>query len=237
MLFSGFPACALTFLKGLKKNNRKEWFEANRETYEHDVREPMIQLVDELDAVLGAMAPELRGDPKKSIFRIYRDVRFSPDKSPYKTHIAAWLFHRDAGSGVGQEAHGGAGMYIHVEPGASMVGGGIWMPPKIALDKIRDRIADDVKGFEKALTSPAFKRRFGSLSEEAMLTRVPRGYDPNHPAGKWLRYKSFTAGRKLADADVRTKKLVSALRKDFETMLPFVRWLNASIGLKQAESR
>lgn len=235
--FTGFQPAALTFLRGLKRNNRKEWFEAHRESYESDVREPMRALVDELDAVLGTIAPEFRGDPKKSVFRIYRDVRFSADKSPYKTHIACWLFHHDAGHGVGQEAHGGAGFYVHIEPGACMVGGGIWMPPKPALDRIRDRIADDVRRFDKLLTSPAFKGRFGSLSEEAVLTRVPRGYAPEHPAAKWLRYKSFTAGRSLRDADVGSRKLIAMVRKDIETMLPFVRWLNAAVGLRERAVR
>src|SRR6185295_10966085 len=162
--FTGFQPAAFTFLRGLARNNRREWFEAHRESYESDVREPMRALVDELDAVLGRIAPEFRGDPKKSVFRIYRDVRFSKDKSPYKTHIACWLFHHDAGHGVGQEAHGGAGFYVHVEPGACMVGGGIWMPPKFALDRIREQIVEDGATFEKIVTAPAFKRRFGSLS-------------------------------------------------------------------------
>ena len=114
--FTGFRPAAFTFLRGLRRNNRKEWFEAHRDVYETDVREPMRALVDELDAVLGGIAPEFRGDPKKSVFRIHRDVRFSKDKSPYKTHIACWLFHHDAGHGVGQEAHGGAGFYVHIQP-------------------------------------------------------------------------------------------------------------------------
>jgi uncharacterized protein (TIGR02453 family) len=235
--FTGFQPAAFTFLRGLARHNRREWFEAHREQYETQVREPMRALVDELDAVLGKTAPEFRGDPKKSVFRIYRDVRFSKDKSPYKTHIACWLFHHDAGHGVGQEAHGGAGFYVHVEPGACMVGGGIWMPPKFALDRIRERLADDPRSFEKIVTGAVFKRRFGSLSEEAMLTRVPRGFEPDHPAAKWLRYKSFTAGRKLRDADAGSRKLLATLKTDIEVMLPFTRWLNGAIGLRESNVR
>ncbi len=175
--------------------------------------------------------------PKKSIFRIYRDIRFSPDKSPYKTHVACWLFHEDAGSGVGQEAHGGAGFYVHVEPGASMVGGGLWMPPKPALDRIRDRLVDDIAGFEAILSDRRFKRRFGALSDEAMLTRVPRGYPPDHPAAQWLRYKSFTAGRHLRDAETGSRKLIATLRTDIEVMLPFVRWQNGALGLRERRAR
>ncbi len=235
--FTGFRPAAFTFLRGLARNNRKEWFEAHRESYEADVREPMRALVDELDAVLGELAPEFRGDPRKSVFRIYRDVRFSPDKSPYKTHVACWLFHQDAGSGVGQEAHGGAGFYAHVEPGACMVGGGLWMPPKPALDRIRDRLIEDVESFDGLLADKRFKRRFGSLSDEAVLTRVPRGYPPDHPAARWLRYKSFTVGRSLRDADVASRRLIAALRTDIELMRPFVRWLNGAMGLREARTR
>jgi uncharacterized protein (TIGR02453 family) len=235
--FTGFRPAAFAFLRGLARNNRKEWFEAHRDAYEQELRAPMRALVDEVDSILGSIAPELRGDPKKSVFRIHRDVRFSADKSPYKTHIAAWFFHCDAGSGVGQEAHGGAGFYLHVEPGASMVGGGIWMPPKPALDRIRDAIVEDQKGFERVLTAAPFKRRFGPLSEEAMLTRVPRGYRPDHPAAKWLRYKSFTAGRTLRDTEVGTRKLLTTLRTDIAAMLPLIRWMNGAIGLRQRSAR
>jgi uncharacterized protein (TIGR02453 family) len=197
----------------------------------------MRVLVDEMDAVLGDIAPEIRGDAKKSVFRIHRDIRFSSDKSPYKSHIAAWFFHQDAGSGVGREAHGGAGFYIHVEPGACMFGGGIWMPPKFALDKIRDRIIDDGVSFQNLVTAPAFKRKFGAPSEEAVLTRTPRGYDSAHPQEKWLRYKSFTAGRKLPDSAVSSRKLIPAMKADMQAMLPFVRWLNAAIGLAARATR
>jgi uncharacterized protein (TIGR02453 family) len=183
--FTGFGAPAFTFLRGLARNNRREWFEAHRAAYETELRAPKRAFVDELDAVLGEIAPEFRGDPKKSVFRIHRDVRFSADKSPYKTHVACWLFHADAGSGVGQEAHGGAGFYVHVEPGACMVGGGIWMPPKGALDPIRAAIAAKPKAFDTLMGDRALVRRFGTLSTESVLTRVPRGYAPDHPAAQW----------------------------------------------------
>jgi uncharacterized protein (TIGR02453 family) len=235
--FTGFGPPAFTFLRGLARHNNKPWFETHRAAYETDVRAPMLALVDELDAVLGDIAPEFRGDPRKSVFRIYRDVRFSHDKSPYKTHVACWLFHADAGHGVGLEAHGGAGFYVHIEPGASMVGGGFWMPPKPALDRVRDALVEDQHGFEKLLSAPAFRRRFKTLSDEEMLTRVPRGYAPDHPAATWLRYKSFTAGRRLADAETASRKLLSAVRTDIAALLPLARWLNTAIGLSPRKSR
>jgi hypothetical protein len=102
--FTQFSPKALTFLRGLKKHNRKDWFEANRATYESELKEPMKLLIEEVDVALATIAPEIIGSPKKSAFRIHRDVRFSKDKSPYKTHVACWFFHRDAGHGVGGEA-------------------------------------------------------------------------------------------------------------------------------------
>jgi uncharacterized protein (TIGR02453 family) len=229
--FTGFRPAAFTFLRGLKRHNNREWFEAHRAAYEAEVRGPMRTLVDELDAMLGSTAPEFRGDPKRSVFRIHRDIRFSADKSPYKTNVACWLFHRDAGHGVGRDAHGGAGFYFQIEPAQCFVGGGVWMPPKPALDRIRQRIADEPDEFETLLATSRLRRRFGALDDEAMLTRVPRGYAPDHPAARWLRYKSFTVGRKIADRDTMSRRLLSTLKTDVAAMLPFVRWLNASLGL------
>jgi uncharacterized protein (TIGR02453 family) len=236
-MFNGFSPSAFTFLRGLKRNNNKAWFEAHRETYENELRAPMRALLDDLDAVLGETAPEFRADPRKSMFRIHRDIRFSADKSPYKTHAACWLFHQDAGHGVGQEAHGGAGFYLHVEPGACMVGGGLWMPPKPALDRIRNRLVADHAGFASIIEDRAMRRRFRGLSDEAMLARTPRGYDAAHPAAQWLRYKSYTIGRQLGDRDVTSRALVRTFTTDVKTMLPFVRWLNDALGLPRAAAR
>ncbi|HKS05603.1 MAG TPA: DUF2461 domain-containing protein [Gemmatimonadaceae bacterium] len=235
--FMGFRPAAFVFLRGLAKNNRREWFEARRETYEGEVRGPMRALVDELDAVCGKVAPELRGDAKKSVFRIHRDVRFSNDKSPYKTNAACWLFHDDAGHGVGREAHGGAGFYFQIEPGNCFVGGGVWMPPKPALDRIRTAIDEDLPAFERVVTDSRLKQRFGALDDEAVLPRVPRGYAPEHPGAKWLRYKSYIVGRKIPDASAKSRRLIATLTTDIQTVLPLVRWLNSALGLRTIKSR
>src|SRR5262245_58442176 len=122
---------SLAFLRGLARNNNRTWFEAHRDDYESSVKQPMADLVEEVDLRLARLAPEIMGDPKRSVFRIHRDVRFSRDKSPYKTHAACWFFHGRGSAKVGREAHGGgAGFYFHLQPGASLVGGGCWMPPK-----------------------------------------------------------------------------------------------------------
>jgi uncharacterized protein (TIGR02453 family) len=233
-----FTSRALTFLRQLKRNNRREWFEAHRDTYESAVREPLMDLVEELDVRLARLAPEIVGDRRRSLFRIHRDVRFSRDKSPYKTHASAWMYHRSAGRSVGKEAtSGGAGFYFHLEPGASLVAGGLWMPMPASLRRIREAIAADPEGFARTMASRAFTRRFGTLSEEAMLQRLPRGYAPGHPAERWLRYRSFTVSRALSDADVLQPKLVDAIAKDYEVMVPLVRWLNRAVGYREQVSR
>jgi uncharacterized protein (DUF2461 family) len=106
------------------------------------------------------------------------------------------------------------------------------MPPRPALNKIRDAIADDPKGFGRIVRRPAAKRRYGGLDDEVMLKRMPRGYSDGHPAAAWLRYQSFTIGRQLSDREVLSPRLTEGLERDFRLMLPLVRWLNAALGLK-----
>ena len=235
---SHFTEATLRFLKGLKRNNKKPWFEAHRAEYEAHVRQPMLDFVEEMDLRLHRIAPEIVGDPKRSVFRIYRDVRFSKDKAPYKTHTACWFFHSGGTSKVGREAHGGgAGFYVHIEPGNSMVGGGCWMPPRPALLRFRAAIAADPRAFERTVLAPAVKKRFGKLSEEGMLQRVPRGYDADHPAAEWLRRTSFTMGRPLTDAEVLNRQFPRTIEKDLAALRPLVRWLNAALGLPPREHR
>ena len=236
--FQGFTRGALTFLRQLKRNNRRQWFHENKAAYEEAVLVPMRLLVEEMDVRFASFAPEIGGDPKRSIFRIYRDVRFSKDKSPYKTHAASWFSHRNASHGVGSETHGGgAGFYFHLEPGASLVAGGIWMPPRPTLNRLRDAVVARPGEFEKTITGAGFKRRFGQLSEESMLKRLPRGFAPGHPAERWLRYVSFTVSAPLTDAQVLDKRLADRVAKDFRGILPLVRWLNRSLGYLPAARR
>lgn len=238
--FTRFTPQALTFLRGLKRNNNKPWFEAHRAEYEQRVLGPLRHLAEELDVRFARLAPEFIAPPRRALFRIHRDVRFSHDKSPYKTHAALWVFHRDAGRGVGKEAHGGAGFYFHIEPGASMVAAGYWMPPRPALTRLRERIVEDQRGFERIVLAPAFRRRFEKLSDHdpgAMLKRTPRGYAPDHPASRWLRYNTFTASRELTDAQVLSPRVVDSTMIDYALLLPLVRWLNGSLGHASAKRR
>jgi uncharacterized protein (TIGR02453 family) len=229
-----FSPAAFKFLRDLKRNNRREWFEARRDIYENELRTPLRDLLEELDVRLGRIAPELYGDPKRSVFRIHRDTRFSKDKSPYKHNVGFWVNHRALGRSA-EQIHGGAGLYFHFEPGASMIAGGIWMPPAPALVKIRAALAEDHKKF--AATVRTMRRRFSALSEEAVLQRMPRGYDEDHPAARWLRYKSFTSHRMLSAAELRSPRLPDTLARDYGLIIPFVRWLNSALGLKPAASR
>src|SRR5256714_11579037 len=161
----------------------------------------MRQLIEDLDTRLALFAPELGGEPKRSMFRIYRDIRFSPDKSPYKTHASCWFYHRDGSRAVGREADSqgaGAGVYFQIAPGDSFVGGGMWMPPRGALLKLREAIAEDPKCIGKIATDRRLVRRFGGMSEEAVLRRGPRGFAPDHPAAPWLQVPSFAIGPGLS---------------------------------------
>ncbi|HTO91574.1 MAG TPA: DUF2461 domain-containing protein [Candidatus Sulfotelmatobacter sp.] len=226
-----FSSDSLRFLRGLARNNHKTWFEAHRDDYQQHVKEPIGELVEELAIRMQGFAPEMTGDPRRSVFRIHRDVRFSRDKSPYKTHAACWFYHRAGEGKVGREAEGGsAGFYFHLEPGGSMVGGGLWMPPRRDLNRLRAAIARDLSRFERAARDPRLRKRFGELSEEGMLKRLPRGYPCGHPAERWLKHQSFTVGRSLKDAEVTRAKLPAELARDFQLMLPLVRWINRELG-------
>jgi uncharacterized protein (TIGR02453 family) len=235
--FTGFPPGTRRFLRALARNNTREWFEAHREQYEQDLRTPMRAFISAIDDRLGTQAPEIIGDAR-SLFRIHRDVRFSPDKRPYKTNAACWFYHRDAGRAVGAEAaHGGAGFYFHISADEAFLGGGVWLPPSSVLGRIRDAIAEAPEDFEAVVTAPAFKRRFGTLESEHRLKTIPRGYDRAHPAAEWLRLRSFTAGRTIPVESLGSPRLVAAVMRDFVVLLPLVRWLNAVSGLRPATSR
>ena len=233
-----FTSATLAFFRGLAHHNAKPWFEAHRADYEQHVVAPMRALIEEMDVRLARFAPEMTGDPRRSLFRIYRDVRFSKDKSPYKTNAGCWFWHRDADPRVGDRAEaGGAGFYFHLQPGKSFIGAGVWMPPRPLLVKLRDAIAEDLRGFERVVEDPGFVRRFGGLDDEATLKRVPRGFAETHPAAQWLKYQSFVAGRSLTDRQIVSPRLGALLGENFTRLLPLVRWLNAALGHGAAARR
>src|SRR5262249_19741308 len=147
-----FSPAALRFFRQLATHNNKQWFEERRAEYEAEVRQPMRELIEELDARLARFAPGIGGGPKRAMFRINRDTRFSKDKSPYKTNAGCWFNHRKASRRVGSEAaEGSGGFYFHLQPGKSFVSAGLWMPPRPLLDKLRDSIAEDHRALVRAV--------------------------------------------------------------------------------------
>jgi uncharacterized protein (TIGR02453 family) len=238
--FRGFRPQALAFLRGLKKNNRREWFEAHRDDFVREISDPMKALIEELDVRFAGLAPEFVGDPRRSMFRIYRDVRFSKDKSPYKTHAALWIYHRAPGRGVGKEIDGGAGFYVHLEPDASLVAAGLWMPPRPSLAKVREHFSHDLAGWKRAVTAPDVLKRLGGLNDDddgVLLKRLPRGFEEGHPAEAWLRYNSFTMSRAYRDAEMLSPTLADKAMKDFALLVPMCRWLNRALGYLPAKAR
>ncbi|MEP6731208.1 MAG: DUF2461 domain-containing protein [bacterium] len=236
--FTGFRPAALGFLRSLRRHNDREWFARHRETYDAELRAPLAALIEEMDVRLARIAPEIVGDPKSSPFRIHRDVRFSNDKSPYKTNIACWLHHADAGRGVGTAApHGGAGFYFHMEAERASLGGGIWMPPRPTLQRIREAIDENPRPLQKILREPTVRRKFGGLAEENMLTRMPRGYAEDHPAAELLRHQSYTLGRELSQREVLSARLPDLLAREYARLVPLVRWINGALGLRTLAQR
>lgn len=236
--FRGFPAAAFTFLRGLKAHNERSWFEAHRDEYEQALRVPMRALIEEMDARLAQFAPEITGSARRSMFRIHRDVRFSKDKSPYKTNAACWFHHVDARSSVGQEAvHGGAGFYFQLEPRNCFLGAGVWMPPSPVLKRLRAALEVGWEEFEGIVLARPFRTAFGELDREAMMQRTPQGIPADHPGARWLKYRSFTAGCALTQAEVTSPALADTLEAQFRRLTPFVRWLNSAMGFRPRSTR
>lgn len=236
MSFPGFRPAAVAFLRDLAANNTREWFAANRAVYEQEIRKPMGVLVEEVDVRLGSVAPEFTGSPKRNIYRIHRDTRFSKDKTPYKTNVACWWGHRDGARGE-EGAHPGAGLYFELNATRPYAAGGSWMPPRHTLLALRKAIAGDPDGFARLVRAPAFRRTWKELDEELMLTRLPRGYAPGHAAEAWLRYQSFTVTATMTRKEATSRDLPDLLMERFASLFPLVRWLNAAQGLAPATRR
>jgi uncharacterized protein (TIGR02453 family) len=217
--FGGFPPEAMPFFRALKKNNTREWFQPRKEIYEEKVRGPMLELVCALMRRLADFAPDHVGDPNKAIYRIYRDTRFSKNKTPYKTHIAAVFPRYDL------EKHGGAGYYFSVSPEEIEVGGGVYMPPPEGLRAIRGHLAENYKEFRRIVETPIVKRFFGAVYGDR-LTRVPKGFPPDHPAADLLRLKQYLLFATLDAKLATTPKLYRELAARFKAMTPFLEFLN-----------
>jgi uncharacterized protein (TIGR02453 family) len=217
-----FSRETLAFLSRLKRNNRREWFNARKDEYEEVVRQPMTAIVERLAVDMRRIAPELLVGPR-SIYRIYRDVRFSENKKPYKTNVAASFWHRDLGKG------GGAGMYFHVDTGNVWIGGGMYRPEPQQLYKVRQRIADNLQTFRSIVEAPAFKRSLDGGLEGEQLQRVPRGFHKDHDAADYLRYRQFLAGKEYPARFATDPKFYGSLLDVYRRIAPLVRFLNEAL--------
>jgi uncharacterized protein (TIGR02453 family) len=222
-----FTRKTLSFLRALKRNNDREWFRSRKPEYEQHVREPMVALLAQLAEDLPRFAPELVSDPRVSLFRIYRDTRFSEDKSPLKTHIAAHFPSR------GFSRNEGSGLYLEIGPSWVWIGGGLYMPSSSDLQLLREHIAGHHRTLHRIVTGSAFRQAVGTLDGER-LTRVPRGYLPEHPAADYLRYKQFLAGREFEAGLATSPRFYPQVLKIFRAVAPLVRFLNTALGGKSA---
>ena len=225
-----FTDNTLRFLRNLKRHNDRDWFRSHREEFERDVRGPMVEVVQRLADDLPRFAPELIAAPKTSIYRIYRDTRFSADKSPFKTHVAAIFPHRAL------PKHVGAGLYLHVAPDHVLIGAGSYAPEPRQLYRLREHVARNLKQFRTIVESPTFRKSFGEVGGER-LKRVPKGFEPDHPAASYLKLRQFLAGAERPAQFATGPRFYSSLIRLFEQLAPFVRFLNDPLRDSRAPER
>ncbi|MCB0655799.1 MAG: DUF2461 domain-containing protein [Saprospiraceae bacterium] len=211
------------FLKDLKDNNNREWFQDNKPRYEA-AREDFMTFIDALIARISVFDPSIAHfRAKDCVFRIYRDVRFSKDKSPYKTALGAHV----SSAAKKSEIHSRAGYYIHLEPGASMLAGGAYLPESGWLKAIRQEIDYNRDEFKQILANPDFQHYFGTIEGEKLKTS-PQGYPADHPEIELLRMKSFLASNNCPDKLVTSTDFLDHATKAFQALYPFDRFLNRS---------
>ena len=216
----------IKFLKDLKKNNNRPWFEKNRKVYE-EAKADFAKFIQAVIDQHGKKDTSIKSlVAKDCLFRINRDVRFSKDKSPYKSNFGASI------NKGGRKAENSAGYYFHLEPGGSFAGGGIWMPMPDELKKVRQEIDYNFADFKKIIGSKKFKSVYGDLSKSAeyTLSRVPKGYEPENPAAEYLKLKSYVAMVKITDADLSSKMLVKKTIAAFEALQPLIEFINESMN-------
>ncbi len=216
-------ANTVNFLRDLASNNNREWFDANRDRYT-TAKEDFEVVVTDIIKGLAKTDPDFSElKAKDCIFRIFRDVRFGKDKTPYKPNFGA-AFSKSGRKGSG------AGFYLHIEPGGKcFIGGGLWQPEPDALKKIRQEIDYNFEDFKKIIDDKKFKKLFPEIEGEK-LKKLPAGYTEDNPAIAYLKYKSFVVGHKgLSDTDLTAKNMVKDVVSVFDTMKPFINFLNRGI--------
>lgn len=224
---ASFSPRLFAFLRQLENNNNREWFEANKERYLSDVRDPMLAFIDSFGRQLDGISSNFLADPRPvggSMFRVYRDTRFSKDKDPYKTHAAAQFRHVK-----GKDVHA-PGFYLHLEPRAVFAGGGLWRPDAKTAHAIREAIAADPAGWKRAIGGRAFRNR--CTFEGDSLKRAPRGFDPGHPLIGDLMRKDFIVMTRFTERQACSADFMSVFSRTCRTMAPFMRFLTEAIDLE-----
>jgi uncharacterized protein (TIGR02453 family) len=219
-------ASTVRFLKELKKNNSKSWFDENRSTYEKAKKdyEQFVQSLIDKFAKSDSSIANLKA--KECMFRINRDIRFSKDKSPYKTNFGASV-------NPGGKKSLLAGYYLHVEPGGSFVGGGIWSPMPAELSKVRQEIDYNFDEFKKIISSKKFTAVYGELynGNDISLARVPKGYEADNPAAPFLKLKSVIAMKPISDKELQSPDLLSISSSAFQSLQPLIQFLNRALAV------
>ncbi|MES2962716.1 MAG: DUF2461 domain-containing protein [Bdellovibrionota bacterium] len=216
--FDGIPKEGFTFLRRLKKNNEREWFQPRKADYDRLLKEPVLALIEDLGREMRSVAPEFRFTAK-SLLRIYRDTRFAKDKTPYKTHVAATFDMAGYPKSVSSP-----GFYLHIEPGEIYVGGGLYMPDSRQLKRLRYAIEQKTESFVAIVERPSFKKFFGPLQGET-LKRAPVGYSPEHPQIEYLKRKGFFVGKSFDGEISKSSKMVPTLVDAYTRIVPLTRWL------------
>jgi len=225
--FPGFPDDLFAFLIELKKHNDREWFAANKARYRESIVAPMQSFIEAMDSSLAKVSDCFVADPRAnggSMFRIYRDVRFSHDKRPYKEHVACHFRHI-----AGKNAHA-PGFYVHLEPESVFFGGGIWMPDNPTLNQVREAIVEDPDRWKKISRGKAFLRRFGGVTGDG-LKRVPTGFDPDHPYAEDLKRKSFFAVQRIEPKLATTPAFAKEVERAFVGLAPLMEFLTTAVGV------
>jgi uncharacterized protein (TIGR02453 family) len=227
--FAGFSAEAIQFLVDLAANNERSWFQPRKADYERLLKEPLESFVAALGERLEARRIPLKADPTRAPFRIYRDVRFSKDKSPYKTNVAASFPWAESPAGTAEDGPHGVGGYFHFSPGEIYVGGGMWHPEKPRLDRFRALIVEDPRRVHAAMEDREFVAHFGSIDGDR-LRRVPNGLPADHPDAELLKLKDVTFGRRISDDDALSPNLPDIVADDLAAGVPVMRLLASLSG-------
>jgi len=217
--FAGFPPEMVKFFHSLKRNNRREWFQPRKHLFEQHVKTPMLDLAGAINAELAKFAPAYVTEPKSAIFRIYRDTRFSADKTPYKTHVAASFSRR------GGERMGMGGFYFSISNEEIEVAAGIWHPERDVTLAVRNHIAGTHQELQRLLADKKSRKLAGEL-QGATLSRSPKGFDPEHPAAEFIKMKDWILDVRLDAAMATTPQLHVAIVERFRAMTPLLEYLN-----------